>query len=87
VLNAWPMVHATGLSALLRSVNSGAPVVMVERFDPDVVLDRIELHGCTWMFGLPLMDDDLLEQQRARPRKVNSLQYCLCEGDVCPIQL
>jgi long-chain acyl-CoA synthetase len=86
-LNACPMVHATGLFTFLRSVNRGAPMVMVERFDPDAVLDRIELHGCTWMLGLPFMYDALLERQRKQPRKVSSLRHCRCGGDVCPIQL
>jgi long-chain acyl-CoA synthetase len=62
-------------------------MVMVERFDPDAVLDRIELHGCTWMLGLPFMYDALLEHQRKQPRNVSSLRHCLCGGDVCPIQL
>jgi long-chain acyl-CoA synthetase len=87
VLNACPMVHGTGLFTLLLSVNCGAPMVMVERFDPDVVLDRIELHGCTWMLGLPFMYGALLERQRKQPRKVGSLRHCKCAGDVCPIQL
>src|ERR1700722_3173791 len=56
-LNACPMVHGTGLFTFLLSVSCGAPMVMVERFDPDAVLDRIELHGCTWMLGLPFMDN------------------------------
>jgi long-chain acyl-CoA synthetase len=68
VLNACPMVHATGLFTFLLSVSCGAPMVMVERFDPDAVLDRIELHGCTWMLGLPFMYDALLERQRKQPR-------------------
>jgi long-chain acyl-CoA synthetase len=87
VLNACPMVHGTGLFTLLLSVDSGAPMVMVERFDPDAVLDRIELHGCTWMLGLPFMYDALLERQRKQPRKVSSLRHCKSGGDVCPIQL
>jgi long-chain acyl-CoA synthetase len=87
VLNACPMVHATGLFVFLLSVNCGAPMVMVDRFDPDAVLDRIELHGCTWMLGLPFMYDALLEHQRKQPRKVNSLRHCRCGGDVCSIQL
>jgi long-chain acyl-CoA synthetase len=87
VLNACPMVHGTGLFTFLRSVNRGAPMVMVERFDPDAVLDRIELQGCTWMLGLPFMYDGLLECQRKQPRKVSSLRHCRCGGDVCPIQL
>jgi acyl-CoA synthetase (AMP-forming)/AMP-acid ligase II len=49
VLNACPMVHASGLLTFLLSVNWGAPMIMVERFDPESALDRIERHGCTWM--------------------------------------
>jgi long-chain acyl-CoA synthetase len=87
VLNACPMVHGTGLFTFLLSVHCGAPMVMVECFDADAVLDRIQSHGCTWILGLPFMYNALLEQQRRRPRKVSSLQHCLCGGDVCPIQL
>ena len=81
------MVHGTGLLTFLASVNFGAAMVLVDRFDPDAVLNQIELHGCTWMLGLPFMYDALLEHQRERPRKVSSLRHCLCGGDVCPIQL
>jgi long-chain acyl-CoA synthetase len=87
VLNACPMVHGSGLFTFLLSVSSGAPMVMVERFDPDAVLDRIESHGCTWMLGLPFMYDALLERQRMQPRKVGSLRHCRCGGDVCSTQL
>lgn len=62
-------------------------MVMVERFDPDAVLNQIELHGCTWMLGLPFMYAALVERQRKRPRRLSSLRYCTCAGDVCPIQL
>ena len=61
-------------------------MVLVERFDPDTVLDQIELHGCTWMVGLPFMYATLLERQQKRPRKVSSLRHCICGGDVCPVQ-
>jgi long-chain acyl-CoA synthetase len=87
LLNTCPMVHASGLFTLLLSVNWGAPMIMVERFDPEYVLDRIERHGCTWMPGLPFMYDAMLEHQRKRPRNVSSLRHCFCGGDVCPMQL
>jgi acyl-CoA synthetase (AMP-forming)/AMP-acid ligase II len=87
VLNTCPMVHSAGLFTFLASVNFGAPMILIERFDADAVLDQIELRGCTWMPGLPYMYGVLLECQRKQPRKVNSLRYCTCAGDVCPIQL
>ena len=87
VLNPCPMIHSAGLFTFLASVNFGAAMVMVERFDPEAVLDQIELHGCAWMPGLPYMYGALLERQRRRPRKVSSLRYCTSGGDVCPIQL
>ena len=87
MLNACPMVHASALFTFLASVSCGAAVVLVERFDPDVVLDQIEKHQCTWMFGLPFMYDALLKRQLKQPRNVSSLRYCRCGGDVCPDQL
>src|SRR5208337_3021789 len=84
VLNACPMVHGMGLFAFLASVNLGAAMVLVERFDPDAVLDRIELHGCTRMLGLPFMYDALLERQRKRPQRVSSLRHCTCGGMCVP---
>ena len=87
LLNACPMVHSSGLFTFLLSLEHGAPMVMVERFDPETVLDRVEQHGCTWLPGLPFMHNALLEHQRKRPRNVSSLRRCLCGGDVCPIQL
>jgi long-chain acyl-CoA synthetase len=87
VLNACSMVHVTGLFTFLASVNSGAAMVMVERFDPDAVLDEIELRGCTWMLGLPFMYDALLERQRKQPRKISSLRRCICVPRPAPGRL
>jgi acyl-CoA synthetase (AMP-forming)/AMP-acid ligase II len=87
VLISAPMVHGSGLITFLACVGFGAAVVLVERFDPNIVLDQIEAHGCTCVSGLPFMFHAVLEQQRSRPRKINSLRHCFCVGDVCPIQL
>jgi acyl-CoA synthetase (AMP-forming)/AMP-acid ligase II len=86
-MHCLPMVHASGLYTFLACVRFGVPMVLVERFDPDAVLDAIEVHRCTWLPGLPFMFAALVENQRARPRRVNSLRLCLTAGDVCPAQL
>ena len=82
-----PMVHVSGLLTLLACFHFGVPFVLLERFEPGAVLDSIERHRCTWVLGLPFMFAALLQQQRARARKVDSLRTCLVSGDVCPPQL
>jgi long-chain acyl-CoA synthetase len=79
-----PMVHASGLFTMLASIRLGAPFVLIERFEPDTILDAIERHRCTWISGLPFMFAALLERQRACERNVNSLRTCIVTGDVCP---
>jgi long-chain acyl-CoA synthetase len=82
-----PMVHGSGLFTMLACIRFGVPFVLLERFDPDAILDAIERHHCTWVVGLPFMFAALLHHQRARARNVKSLRTCLVGGDVCPPQL
>ncbi len=86
-LHVVPMVHASGLFTMLMCIRHGAPMILLERFDPEAVLDAIERHRVTWMLGLPFMYDELMKSQRAHPRDVGSLQVCLSCGDVCPMQV
>ena len=68
-LNTVPMVHMSGLATFLAYVRFGVPMVLLERFDPDAVLDAVEAHRCSWLVGLPFMAAELLECQRARARE------------------
>jgi len=47
---ALHMAHGFGLFIFLACLRLGAPIVLLERFDPDAVLDAIERYRCT---GLP----------------------------------
>jgi long-chain acyl-CoA synthetase len=86
-VNTMPMVHASGFFCLLSCLRQGAIQILVERFDADAVLDVIERYYGTWLIGLPCMFAELLKCQRARPRKVDSLEFCASGGDVCPQRL
>jgi acyl-CoA synthetase (AMP-forming)/AMP-acid ligase II len=87
VLNALPMVHGAGLFVLFCSVELGAPVVLLERFDPEAVLDAIAPHHCSWMLGMPFMFAEMMARQRAHRRAVATLRFCVSAGDVCPVEL
>ncbi|MBV8353081.1 MAG: acyl--CoA ligase, partial [Verrucomicrobia bacterium] len=82
-----PMVHGSGLFTMLACIRFGVPFVLLERFEPDPILDAIERHRCTWIVGLPFMFGALLQCQQARARNVDSLRICLAGGDVCPPHL
>jgi long-chain acyl-CoA synthetase/feruloyl-CoA synthase len=60
---------------------------LLERFDPDAVLDAIEVHRCDWLLGLPFMFHALLQRQKEHPRKTDSLRMCVTAGDVCPAEI
>jgi acyl-CoA synthetase (AMP-forming)/AMP-acid ligase II len=84
---ATPMVHASGFMTYLACIRYGVPMVLLDRFCPDAVLDAIEAHRCTWMLGLAFMYQAMLERQRARPRQADSLRLCIAGGDVMPTSL
>jgi long-chain acyl-CoA synthetase/feruloyl-CoA synthase len=87
VLHCLPMVHASGLYTFLACIRFGIPMVLLERFDSDAVLDAIEAHRCDWLLGLPFMFAALLQRQRENPRKIDALKMCVTAGDVCPAEL
>jgi acyl-CoA synthetase (AMP-forming)/AMP-acid ligase II len=86
-IHSAPMAHASGLMTLIAAIRYGVPVVLLERFDPDAVLDAIERHRGTWLVGLPFMFARIVRHQRMRPRRTGSLRFCLSGGDVCPLEL
>ena len=87
MINGCPMVHGSGLFSLLAAIHHGVPMVLLERFDADAVLDAIEVHRGSWLLGLPFMVSALLDRQRSRPRRMESLRFCVTGGDVCPQSL
>jgi len=70
-----PLFHAAGSVSLLQSVYVGASQVIVPAFDPAAVLDLIEAEGVTATLGVPTMVAAMVEEQLARPRRVDSLRY------------
>ena len=82
-----PLAHMSGLIVFLTFIRCGTPFVLIDSFDADAVLDAIERHGCSLQLGFPAQYAALLDRQRAQPRDLKSLRYCLTGGDACPIDL
>lgn len=84
VLNASPMVHASGIDNWARCLFNGLPMVLLRSFEPEAVLDAIERHRCTFFAHLPFTFVQMTDHQRRRPRDLSSLRSCIAWGDVCP---
>jgi long-chain acyl-CoA synthetase len=87
VIEQLPVAHMSGLFTFLSFVRLGLPFILLESFVAGAVLDEIERHRVTWFGSFPAQFSALLEEQRARPRKVNTLRQCLNGVDVCPVEL
>lgn len=64
-LLALPFSHVGGLSILTRCLIARRPVVVLERFDPDVVIHAIERERVSLLSVVPPMLDVLLEHPKA----------------------
>lgn len=84
-LVAMPLVHVAALVSSIYCIEIGVPMTLLERFDADAVLDAIELDGCSWMIGTPVMFAEMIARQRASSRDLSTLRLCRSVGDVCPI--
>lgn len=87
VVNALPMVHASGLVVMLCAIRAAAPMVLLSAFDADAVLDAVATRRGSWLLGLPFMFQALLDAQEISPRDIRSLRFCCSVGDVCPTDL
>jgi long-chain acyl-CoA synthetase len=85
---ATPMMHASGVITLVSAcLTPGFRLVLLPKFEPDLVLDAIESHRCTSFSGLPFIYAALAERQAEEPRDVSSLTLCTVVGDTCPAEI
>jgi acyl-coenzyme A synthetase/AMP-(fatty) acid ligase len=87
LVSSLALAHAAGLFTSIGFIQLGLPIVMLDSPDPCIMLDAIERHRCTWLFGFPYQYSTLVAAQQAKPRNVSSLRVCLTGGDVCPVEL
>ncbi|MBM3881180.1 MAG: long-chain fatty acid--CoA ligase [Verrucomicrobia bacterium] len=83
-----PLGYITSLFVLAQCLTRGFTAILQRRFDPDLLLDAVARHRCTYVFVLsPSAAQLVLRAQQARPRDVSS---CVCwpvGGDAAPASL
>ncbi|XVQ06695.1 long-chain-fatty-acid--CoA ligase [Spirillospora sp. CA-255316] len=79
-----PLFHVFGLSSVLNiAVRFGGSLVLVPRFEPEVVVSAIEKHRCTLFTGVPTMYVELLQHETVG-RDLSSLRVAISGGASIP---
>jgi fatty-acyl-CoA synthase len=83
-----PLFHCFGVVlATMACLTHGNTQVMVERFDPLVVLASIHKERCTVLYGVPTMFIAEMNHPMFAMFDVSSLRTGIMAGSLCPIEL
>ncbi len=82
-----PLFHCFGsVLALCAVITHGATMVMVENFDPLMVLASVEKEKCTALHGVPTMFISELNHPMFNMFDLSSLRTGIMAGSLCPIE-
>lgn len=80
-----PLCHATGIQWGLRTaLYVGAPLVLQDRWDPDVALRLIDRHRCTYTLAAATFVVDILRAKATSSASGASLRYVATGGAPIP---
>jgi fatty-acyl-CoA synthase len=83
-----PLFHCFGVTlATMNVLTHGCTQVMVEKFDPLVVLASIHKERCTAIYGVPTMFIAELNHPMFNMFDLTSLRTGVMAGSLCPVEL
>lgn len=83
-----PLFHCFGVTlATMNCLTHGCTEVMVERFDPLVVLASVHKERCTALYGVPTMFLAELNHPMFSMFDMSSLRTGIMAGSLCPVEL
>lgn len=87
-VNIMPMFHTSGCGMItLGCLQAGCRIVLVNLFDPVLVLDLLEASRADRILGVPTMVVALLDAQEANPRDLSALKLVNCGGSMVAPEL
>lgn len=82
-----PLFHCFGIVlGIMAIITHGATAVMIETFDPLVVLASIQKERCTALYGVPTMFIAELNHPMFKMFDLSSLRTGIMAGSPCPIE-
>jgi fatty-acyl-CoA synthase len=84
---AWPpLYHMASTDQALSTLMRGGKVVVIDGFQPRVLVDMIERYRTSWFILIPGMIDAMIEALRARPVRPAGIALCGAMADLVPRQ-
>ncbi|MFH0727655.1 MAG: AMP-binding protein [Pseudomonadota bacterium] len=87
VISALPTAHVYGNVVMNGTFITGGTLVLIERFDEEVVFDAIETHKATMFEGVPSMYMMLLSHPGLERCKMESLRKCSVGGQTISVKV
>ncbi|WP_080801036.1 AMP-binding protein [Desulfamplus magnetovallimortis] len=83
-----PLFHCFGcVLGVLAAVNHGTTMVILETFDPVMVMASVEQERCTALYGVPTMFIALLEHPLFHKFDFSTLRTGIMAGSNCPVEV
>lgn len=83
-----PLFHCFGLVlGMMAIVTHGSSVVVIEQFDPLLVLASVQKEKCTALYGVPTMFIAELNHPMFKLFDLSSLRTGIMAGSPCPIEI
>jgi len=87
-LSVAPLFHTGGcVGGVLASIQTRGTLLVMDTFEPELMLDLIEQERVTYTFAVPTMLIALLQAQQQRPRDLSSLETVFSGGAIVPVDI
>ncbi|MBI9112005.1 AMP-binding protein [Maridesulfovibrio ferrireducens] len=83
-----PLFHCFGcVLGVLAAVNHGTTLVILEGFDPLLVMASVDQEKCTALYGVPTMFIAILDHKLFNKFDYSSLRTGIMAGSPCPVEV
>lgn len=83
-----PLFHTGGWNVLTTPfLHRGAEIILLKKFEPDLVLKLSDQHRCTLLFGVPTTMDMMARSKEFKSTDLSSLRYAIVGGEPMSIEL
>ena len=83
-----PMFHTSGWHVLTTPLfHRGAKIILLKKFDPELILSLCEKEKVTILFGVPTTMDRLAHSPNFERADLSTVRYAIVGGEPMPIEL